>query len=221
MHSILILGDIHGSNFWEMAVTENSNCRYVFLGDYLDPYKTVAQDKLLQNLQEIIQFKIDNPDNVILLLGNHDLHYFTADILPSSRFDLSLARSASAMFLDNFHLFQYAFQDENRIFTHAGIAHEWFIEDFKGDLNSNIAEQLNNPKAEQIEALYRCGEGRGGLCGTVGGIFWADVQELYEPLQGFTQIVGHNRVKDVYVHANNGGRITFCDCLWNDRYLII
>jgi hypothetical protein len=80
---------------------------------------------------------------------------------------------------------------------------------------------LNNPKSEQIEALCRCGAGRGGLHGTVGGIFWADVNELFEPLQDYTQIVGHNRVPDVKDITANGGRIIFCDCLWNGHYLKI
>ncbi|MDR0683270.1 MAG: metallophosphoesterase [Dysgonamonadaceae bacterium] len=221
MPPTLILGDIHGSTFWKTAVAENPDCRYIFLGDYLDPYKFIAQDQLLQNLQEIIQFKKDNPDNVILLLGNHDLHYFTTDILPSSRFDFFLAEKAAIAFQDNLHLFQYAFQEDNYIFTHAGIAHKWFTDDFKGDINSNIAEQLNNPKPEQIETLCRCGAARGGQCETIGGIFWADVNELFEPLRGYTQAAGHNRVKDIYEHTNNGGRIIFCDCLWNEHYLKI
>jgi hypothetical protein len=221
MPPTLILCDIHGSTFWKTAISENPDCRYIFLGDYLDPYHRIEQENLLQNLQEIIQIKKDDPDNVILLLGNHDLHYFTTDILPSSCFDSFLAERASIAFRDNLHLFQYAFQEDNYIFTHAGIVHKWFTDDFKGDINSNIAEQLNNPKPEQIEALCHCGTARGGRHETIGGIFWADANELFEPLQGHAQAVGHNRVKDIYEHTSNGGRIIFCDCLWNEHYLKI
>jgi hypothetical protein len=78
---------------------------------------------------------------------------------------------------------------------------------------------LNHPKPEQVEALCRCGAARGGERGTVGGIFWAGIDELNEPLKGFTQIAGHNRVKDIYNYTNNGGQIIFCDCLWNGHYL--
>jgi hypothetical protein len=221
MISTIAIGDIHGSAFWKTAVAENPDCRYIFMGDYLDPYYIIKQNILLKNLQEIIQFKRDNSDNVVLLLGNHDLHYFIDEIVTSSRFDSLLAKQASVIFRENIHLFRYAFQDENFIFTHAGIAHKWFIEDFKGDLTSNIAGQLNNPKPEQIETLYRCGAERGGLRGTMGGIFWADIDELKEPLQGFTQIAGHNRVKDICIHTSNEGCIIFCDCLWNGHYLKI
>ena len=113
----------------------------------------------------------------------------------------------------------YAFQVENCIFTHAGISEKWFLDDFKGNPNKNIAEQLNNPLPEQIEAICRCGEARGGFKNAKGGIFWADFSELYEPLSGYTQVVGHNRVDDICEHTNNGGRIIFCDCLYNEKYL--
>ena len=96
-----------------------------------------------------------------------------------------------------------------------------FIEDFKGDVNKNIAGQLNHPLPEQYPALCRCGKYRGGESGDLGGIFWADIYELYEPLPGYTQIVGHNRVKKIVEHTNKGGRIVFCDCLYNEYYLKI
>ena len=218
-HPTIVLGDIHGSTYWEKVVNENPDCRFIFLGDYLDPYEDVAPEKLIENLKEIMQLKNDRHDEVVLLLGNHDLHYFCSDMEPSSRFDFMIAEEASALFRENIHLFMYAFQVENCIFTHAGISERWFIHDFGGIVNKNIAKQLNNPYPDQVSALCRCGEARGGNMGAVGGIFWADVGELYYPLPGFTQVVGHNRVADVCDHTNNGGRIIFCDCLYNEEYL--
>jgi len=215
----IVFGDIHGLTCWKEVVNENPGCRYIFLGDYIDPYEPVARGLLLENLQEIMQLKKDQPDDVILLLGNHDLHYFFSEVPMSNRFDIKIARKAATLFIDNFHLFMYAFQEEDLIFTHAGISHRWFIKDFKGDLSKNIAHQLNRPRPEQIAALCRCGDLRGGASNTVGGIFWADKRELDEPLQGYKQFAGHNRVDDICVHTHNGGQITFCDCLKHKKYL--
>lgn len=94
----------------------------------------------------------------------------------------------------------------------------WFVDDFKGDLTKNIAEQLNNPTSEQLEPLFQCGSYRGGKAGKAGGIFWADIRELRESLRGYTQIAGHNRVNDILDYTNNCGRIIFCDCLFNERF---
>jgi hypothetical protein len=216
----IVFGDIHGSTYWKDVQNENPGCRLIFLGDYLDPYDCIDGKQLINNLKEIIQLKKDRSDDVILLLGNHDLHYFCPDIdWKCSRFDYSIREQVSSLFIDNLQLFVNAFQEDKRIFTHAGISHEWFLNDFKGDVNRNIAEQLNNPLPKQKPALYRCGASRGGNWKSIGGIFWADISELDKPLQGFTQFAGHNRVKDIYEHFRNDGHITFCDCLFLEKYL--
>jgi len=215
----VVLGDIHGSTYWKTVVEENPACRYIFLGDYLDPYKNISRNQLLDNLKEIIQLKKDRHDDVILLLGNHDLHYIRMEIGPYSRFDVAIAMDAFFLFTENIHLFTYAFQDENCIFTHAGISEKWFLDDFGGDVNKNIAEQLNNPLCDQLPALYRVGALRGGDYNAVGGIFWADIDELKVPLQGYIQYVGHNRVGEITQYKANDGTIFFCDCLFNKEYI--
>ena len=216
----IVFGDIHGSTYWKKVVNENPDCRYIFLGDYLDPYENIDGKQLINNLEEIIQLKKDRHDDVVLLLGNHDLHYFCHDVnWKCTRFDGWVKRMASPLFMENRHLFVYAFQEDKRIFTHAGISQQWFLNDFKGDAHQNIACQLNNPLPKQKPALYRCGDVRGGDRFAKGGIFWADISELDDPLQGYTQFAGHNRVADILEHSSNDGKITFCDCLFNEKYL--
>jgi hypothetical protein len=215
----IVIGDVHGLTYWKEAVEDNPGCRYIFLGDYIDPYKHIAPRQLMDNLKEIIQLKKDRGDNVVLLLGNHDLHYFCGKIAMSTRFDYAIEEEVATLFEENIHLFVNAFQEDKRIFTHAGISEKWFFDDFGGDANKNIAEQLNNPQPDQLPALYRCGAMRGGDWNATGGIFWADIDELNDPLQGYTQYVGHNRVSDIYECESNGGWITFCDCLFNEKYL--
>jgi len=216
----IVLGDIHGSVYWKKAVEENPDCRYIFLGDYLDPYENILPEQLLKNLSEIIQLKKDKPDDVILLLGNHDLHYFCLDSPGSSgRFDYRIKDYAEKLFTENLPLFTYAFQEGNLLFTHAGVSHVWFIGEFKGDLNRDIAQQLNNPTKEQLRPLHQAGEARGGSWFSIGGIFWADISELEDPLQGYIQFAGHNRVGEIRKCEKDGGQIIFCDCLYNKIYL--
>jgi hypothetical protein len=193
----------------------------VFLGDYLDPHDDTADDLLIDNLKDIIQFKREHSDDVVLLLGNHDIHYFVREANRCTRYDMFIAGKIRQLFVENRPLFQYACQDEKIIYTHAGISHKWFVDDFKGDLNRNIAEQLNNPTDDQLTALYRCGAGRGGERGTIGGIFWADYTELEPPLQGYTQIVGHNKVEEIQEIPVDDASVWFCDCLWKGEYLTI
>lgn len=218
----IAIGDVHGLDLWRDVVEAHPECGVVFLGDYLDPYGYVHKGKLLDNLRAIMQLKRDRPEDVVLLLGNHDLHYFCDEACVGTRFDMEIAADASKLFLDNIHLFQYAFQDGEYLFTHAGVSQEWFDNDFCGDAARQIADQLNNPAADQVPALLRVGYARGGRACDTGGIFWADKSELEEPLRGYTQIVGHNRVAEVTEHIGpSGGKIVFCDCLRNGLYLYI
>jgi hypothetical protein len=221
MKPTIVFGDIHGLTVWKEIAEQNPDCRYIFLGDYLDPLEKTDRDTLINNMKEIIRFKKNNFDSVALLLGNHDLHYFTDDICPSAGFDFDVLEIASILFAENFNCFQYAYQIGKYVFTHAGISQKWFLYDFKGTLNQNIAKQLNNPTDAQIKALCRVSEHFGGKKGESGGIFFAHRQDLYEPLHGFTQIVGHHRTDEISEYKSEYGNIIFCDALWNEQYLKI
>lgn len=220
--TFVAIGDVHGLDLWQYVVDENPECKVVFLGDYLDPYEYVGRGRLIANLCEIIDLKKSRPDDVVLLLGNHDMHYFCSYIVVGTRFDYFISEKISRIFLENRDMFQYAYQAGNKVFTHAGISQEWWDNDFHGDVQKPIVEQLNHPSKAQVPALCRVGQLRGGNCGAIGGIFWADRDELSDPLHGFTQIVGHNRVTDITeLEGKHGNKIVFCDCLWHGRYLYI
>ena len=80
--TIIPIPDIHGLTKWKNIVEEFSNIdKFVFLGDYLDPYQNISEEDLINNLLQIINFKITHPHQVELLLGNHDTHYFCSPIL--------------------------------------------------------------------------------------------------------------------------------------------
>lgn len=219
-YNTIVFGDIHGSNYWEKIVEQHPDSKFIFLGDYMDPYEKVSDESLLDNFQNMIALKKERMEDVILLLGNHDVHYYLAKALRGSRRNDRIAPLLRILFLEHAALFQNAYQIDNYIFTHAGISQEWFTNDFKGDVHKNIAEQLNNPTEKQEDALFYCGFYRGGNVPN-GGIFWADSEELHNPLIGYTQVVGHNRVSGITEHSNNGERIIFCDCFYNGIYLEI
>lgn len=217
MKPTIAIGDVHGLTYWKEIVEQNPDCRYVFLGDYADPYDAIRPIAVLDNLKEIIDLKRQKPDDVILLWGNHDLHYVTSKIARGSRFDSRVQPEMTIMLNENDYLFQNAFQDGRYIFTHAGISYRWFVYDFGGNAEGDIVWQLNNPTPQQWHALYRCGQRRGGDSPT-GGIFWADIDELTDPLPGYIQIVGHNRVSQIRHYTHDDGEIVFCDSLFNRNY---
>ena len=222
MRPVVGIGDIHGRVLWKKIVEIHPEARIVFLGDYLDPFGFVPRKDLLANLRQIVALKQENPENVVLLLGNHDLHYMDPDVPRASRYDFQIEEEAARIFTEHRDLFCYAWQEGNCLFTHAGVSQDWFMDDFRGDVTLPVAGQLNHPSEFQLPALFRVGYARGGKKEATGGIFWADMTELADPLHGYVQVVGHNRVQKVTEReGKSGGKIIFCDCLRYRDYLYL
>lgn len=131
---ILIIPDIHGRTFWKKDLEKFPKEKYpkldiVFLGDYVDPYnhEGITRLEAIDNFKEII--KIAKEDNRIhLLIGNHDMHYWY-DAPYKSRVDHENYNIIKDIFLQNFTLFNVAFDKKiaNKffLFTHAGVSKPW------------------------------------------------------------------------------------------------
>ena len=200
---ILIIPDIHGREFWKEAIDKNTFEKVIFLGDYADPYpiERITADDAIENLKSIIEYKQQNPDKVILLLGNHDLHYYSKyyqKLTTATRYNPHTAISLQRLFLDNAHLFQLAyeidFSGKHYLFSHAGITQGWL----KRNLNLiqepdachlNRLLHTNNG----LETLAQVGRIRWGAYPN-GSMVWADVEELLisNPIPDTYQIVGHS-----------------------------
>ena len=230
-------GDIHGFPHWEVLKNEVDNYDYiVFIGDYVDEYD-LSDSKIYINLVNILNFKKDYPDKVVLLWGNHEIQY-----LFYNKSKYLCAGYRSSMFLQLFQLFthnrkhfQLAFQIENYLWTHAGVSHGWYTNRLKKkhvkrngriDKNflniepedKNLADTLNRLFELNADAIHDISFLRGGRC-HVGGPLWAHKTELYsKPLPGYHQIVGHTAVKDIKHYNHYKGTdtsTTFVDCLEN------
>ncbi len=226
LRKIIGIGDIHGQHNWKEIVEKHNDCHIVFLGDYCDPYNPYQSGaEVVKNFKEIIEYKQANMERVTLLLGNHDVHYFDKEAAIGSRYNSFIAGEVRELFVSNRELFVCAYEEDNLLFTHAGVSQAWYIEDFSISTD-NVAARLNNPEQYDCNAaaLYYCGCLRGGMH-KHGGIYWADDEELSVPLDGYIHIVGHNRMSKIVAHRSyaegvNSG-IIFCDSLFNGNYLLI
>jgi hypothetical protein len=173
---ILCFGDIHGRPFWKQWIKEFKNIdKYVFVGDYTDSFD-ISNVEILHNLKEIIEFKKDNLDNVILLYGNHDCSYALATPQTDNPFRCSGYRPEAHwdlhnVFSNNRELFQASYQIDNYLFTHAGISNQWFKNQYTyNPILDKISESLNESFKFKEHSLFDVGYSRGGWY-NVGGIF--------------------------------------------------
>ena len=141
VNNILIIPDIHHRTCWKDCIKKIYEVdKDVFLGDYLYPYSfegnnVMDMDKGFENLKEIVKLKIDEPEKVILLLGNHDFHYINGGI-NSGRYDKTNGVRNKEFFLDNLDKFDMAYECEidgkRYFFSHAGIKNEWLNAYYRG-----------------------------------------------------------------------------------------
>lgn len=198
MSKYLIIPDVHGRTFWQEAKRLiNDVDRVIFLGDYLDPYsyEGVSRGQAIEQFREIIRFKKDNPEKVILLLGNHDCAY-CYDFGDASRYDYMNEDTIKGLFKDNIDLFKlWHLGTGGCLFSHAGITNDWL----KYSLVCNIQEFINGEYEEDlISHLWEVSFMRGGWNKT-GSLIWSDVREG-DRESTFYQIFGHTQLEqDPYI----------------------
>ena len=227
MGKILVCPDCHGRNFWKKPCIEHKDefDKIVFLGDYLScypdewgpgiDYKRIA----IERFKEIIEFKKENPDKVVLLFGNHDGSYFNTEIC-ECRTDFKNWREIHNLFTENIKLFDLAWEtkvnDTRYFFSHAGIRKEWLRYIIHGDFlfkwdDKNVvppASIFNNVfhvaydgdgneevkgKLESALGVYSTYRGWDGA--SFGSIVWADIREyLTREYDDVVFICGHTQL---------------------------
>ena len=211
---ILIIPDVHGRSFWKEAVDSKDYEKIIFLGDYTDPYEMegITDDMAVDNFKSIIDYKQQNPDKVVLLLGNHDLHYYSEyyyELAGGVRYDPVSAVALQRLFTKYHSFFQLAWETDwgskHYLFSHAGITQSWLKQNMEL-IRKPDARHLNRllHSNEGLESLAQVGEMRWGDYPS-GSMVWADVVEMLEsnPLPDTYQIVGHTMQFDGPIITDN------------------
>lgn len=216
------IGDLHGHDSWKKINPEKYD-RIVFVADYLDSY-THSNTEILHNLKEIIRFKLEYPEKVVLLTGNHELPYFYFPHFTCEGFRAEARPAIQILFNDNKDFFQVAYQYKNYLWTHAGVSNKW-LEEFiplaeeRGiwDDSTPLGDILNmaNQTSLQEKLFQKSGKRMAyGDADTVGGIMWADRSETKRDyLGGFHQICGHTPIRKNVRRGNDESSITYIDSL--------
>ena len=203
----IVIPDVHGRTFWRkiLEIKDPENYKFVFLGDYLDPYpeEGITKGDVFLQFMDILDFKKKYPNNVILLIGNHCYHYINLSCERWSRFDRKNMSMYHGIFNENKELFQLTYTDNNYLYSHAGLSDEW-LNNFEIELSNDIKEAsdyLNNLFIEDESfsiALQEVSYYRGGNYN--GSIIWRDARELIS--NKFKQVFGHTALHKPYITNN-------------------
>ena len=212
---IYVVSDVHSRDFYK-PLLENTTDKIIFLGDYGDPYSYEGfdDDDTIEAMYDIFNFAQDNPDRVILLIGNHDIYYYKG-IRGNARYNWMLAKQLEQIYNEYKDLFKIAYWDEETqtMFTHAGINKKWWnLLELPIDFSpKQIQDYLNNLlliDADHTNPLYDISRYRGGWNWN-GSCIWADVHEhlalKQDECMPFKQIFGHSQLEKTgnFIHQDN------------------
>jgi predicted phosphodiesterase len=214
MKKILVVPDIHGTHFWEKAAKRiNEIDLVVMLGDYVDNWENDWPDQG-NNLENIISFKKENPNKVVLLFGNHDLQYVHG--WKCSGFQATHAFDLNEIFIKNKDLFNIVHIEKNYIFSHAGVSAEWM-----NHYDIATPQDINKAFHEISTAFKWQGPDVYGNSINESPMWIRPDALIHSAVKSFHQIVGHTEIEKVPLVLKtvpNGDEIILTDS-YNHEYI--
>ena len=232
----VIIGDVHGHDSWKQIVQQEQDAdRIIFVGDYFDSF-TVPGLIQCQNFQDIIEFKKSTDKEVVMMIGNHDYHYFP-EIGENgcSGYQARMAPTIQHIIDTNREHLQMAYQFDDILVTHAGVSSIWLDDTIAMWDVENIAMYLNDlfkfqPQKVAYRTYKQVGDQVYGAYGygdeTFQGPLWIRPKSLmtanYDTLRTqIRQVVGHTGQKQIDIEGKaTGGRYYFIDTMPRE-YLVV
>ncbi len=226
MSKLVVIGDIHGKTIWEDIIYKEQPDKVIFLGDYVTSHDNISPDNQLRNLLEILALKEYNPNDTILLRGNHDidmLGYYWAECYPLEP-KVKQEMSKDPLKSRFLNLTQWIYIDEElkTVFSHAGISEYWL------DHISGIKSiyDINNQEPSVIFGFWP-----DSLLDTYGDSKTQPPTWIRPPIlckyniKDWDQVIGHTRTCKGIVNVSKAAKynqnIWLCDTLEDKEYLVI
>lgn len=240
---ILVLGDIHGRLLWYDIIEKEQPDKVIFLGDYVSTHDGISADQQMSNLEDILNYKDENSDKVVLLRGNHDIQFLGYYWAECSGWDPKIGQYMSEnSFRERFlNLTQWVYVDDDlkTIFSHAGVSSIWLEESIIPYLVNKVGPQYDDGSIDMenvlqlINSIEPCElfgfipDNYFDMCGTskTQSLVWIRPETLCRcNVIGYDQVVGHTPVRKVVkvVESTKGKQtLWLCDSLGFGNYLVI
>lgn len=222
---ILVLGDIHCRTIWKDIIEKENPDKVIFLGDYVSTHEDISSTQQINNLEDILTYKENNPDKVVLLRGNHDLQhlgYYWAECSGLDREVLNYMSEENfkKRFL-SFTQWIYIDEDLKTIFSHAGVSQIWM-----DDSRIKSVYEINNLEPSELFGFIPDSPFDYYGNSVTQPPTWIRPQSLCRcNISGWNQVVGHTPVTSDVVNIKKATKenrnIWLCDALGLSKYLLI
>ena len=218
---IIAVGDTHGRPYWAHIADHLEFDKLILMGDYFDSKEDISPELQIANFHDILNFKKQNLNKVILLFGNHDYHYLSVVDQIYSGYMQEYYQPIQELLEHaiNENLMQMCYVSEGFLYSHAGITKRWVNQN---DINVNNIEtdvnQLfkNSPNAFKFTIGENANSEGDDVCQSP---IWVRPKSLLKDMiEGFTQVAGHTPQRELTVTKS----AIFIDTLGSTQeYLII
>lgn len=218
---IIAIWDIHWKDIWKEIVEKEKDAdKIIFIWDYFDSFN-INVEKQIENFKEIVDYYYDNKNKVILLMWNHDYHYWTNSKEMCSWFNMIVKLNVHDLMrwlIEQWHI-KLLYQYDWIIFSHAWLSYTWLNNNLWWIDSIDKMEIINPTILDSIIKLW--------YNDIDWSWYWDSKHQwplwirpsslIWDMLPWFKQVVGHTSVNDIEIKWD----LIMIDCLdYNNHYLI-
>ncbi len=192
-----MIGDVHGRDCYKKILKDNPDTDLtIFIGDYFDSFDIPAVVQI-HNFKEIVAYKKENMDKVVLLTGNHCYHYLKTTQQRYSGYQQIHHIDIQELLnkaLDE-DLIQMCYISGNILFSHAGVTKTWCKDN---DVDLNNLEQSINDLFKYKPNSFKFLDGNIYGDNIYQSPIWIRPNSLIkDKIDNYTQIVGHTQQNEL------------------------
>lgn len=183
----LVIGDLHGRTQWKFITANEDYDKVVFLGDYFDSHENITHENQIKNFEDLLTFKSDSPDRVVILYGDHDHSYYYGERCSGYNPEYADKISEVIKEADQLSYLQAVYVQDDIIMSHAGVSKYWLQN--IACLESPADITLEDPSI--FDFNYVTGVDSYGDTVSQSPIWIRTKSLVSNPVEGYKQIVGH------------------------------
>lgn len=230
----IILGDTHGRSFWKLIKEKEEWDEMIFIGDYFDSFDFSGIEQIA-NFKDIVEFKKSSDKPVILLIGNHDHHYFPEiGYSGTSGYQAGIHTDIEFVINENREHLRMAYAFDDVLCSHAGVGEAWMERIHRNEKFEEPIPKQAGEIAVWVNSIHKYKpryfnftgeEPTGNDMGQTP--IWIRPRSLMKDSQemkknGIIQVAGHTQQNQIDIKGKaTGGKYFFIDTLGTSKEYLI
>jgi len=202
---VVFIGDIRGRDAWIDVVQENKDAdKFVFFGNYFDPFtgRPLDTEAVTFNFIDLVNFKDEYPDKVVLLLGQNEFKYLRED-----QPDGSFGAGIKAHLLYWSDRFSVAYQFDAVLCSSRGISWAWLDRVAPGWNPENVANEVNELFKSDPSKFAYYGKSEGDFQYYELGLVFESPFHIWTKSLQFGDGYSDGRISNRYIQVYSGDQV--------------